>query len=331
MTGSARSARSLALATSVLMLATVSVQAQDDAGKVFSSADEAARQSSNPLGGDFIIVLNQSDNYFLEGDATADTQRVNTWALQPVIPLPMDDLIGEHWIMVNRPTLPFILRAEIPDGSALSGGGPPSIPGNPQGPPPGRRAAPFAEKNGFGDIVMFNLLGQSIPTDAAGGGDFVWGVGPTWTFPSASEDELGGGKWQAGPAAVGAFIGRDFILGGLFQHWESFSSGGKGADRDVSFSWFNAFYFWNLNDGWQVGGTPVITYDWEADGDDRWTVPIGLGVYKTQFFGKMPIKMGMEMQYMPVKPDFYGQRFNIRFVIAPVLPSPFGDFQPPED
>ena len=99
----------------------------------------------------------------------------------------------------------------------------------------------------------------------------------------------------------------------------------------MSLSWLNLFYFWNLPGGWQFGGTPVITSDWEADSDDRWTVPVGLGVYKTHFFGKMPIKMGVEMQYMPIRPDAYGQEFNIRFVVAPVLPSPFGSFVPPED
>jgi hypothetical protein len=72
-----------------------------------------------------------------------------------------------------------------------------------------------------------------------------------------------------------------------------------------------------------VGGTPVITADWEADSDDRWTVPLDLGVYKTHFFGKMPMKMDVEFQYVPIRPDAYGQIFNIRLVIAPIVPSLF--------
>jgi hypothetical protein len=184
---------------------------------------------------------------------------------------------------------------------------------------------PFEDKSGFGDMIMFNLLGQSLPSERWGGGDFVWGLGPTWQFPTASKEVLGSGKYAVGPSAVGAFIGRKFILGGLFQHWESYASGGNGSHDPVSFSWLNLFYFWNLENGWQVGGTPVITADWEADNDDeRWTVPIAVGVYKTHFFGKMPIKMGVEMQWMPVQPDSYGQEFNIRLVFAPIFPSPFG-------
>ena len=34
-------------------------------------ADELARKSSNPLGGDFWIILNQIDNYFMGGDAAS--------------------------------------------------------------------------------------------------------------------------------------------------------------------------------------------------------------------------------------------------------------------
>jgi hypothetical protein len=153
----------------------------------------------------------------------------------------------------------------------------------------------------------------------------VWGPGPTFVFPTASSDLLGSGKYQMGPTAFGSFIGNDFILGGLLQHWEDIGSGGDGLDQSVSYSWLNLFYFINLNDGWQVGGTPVITADWEADSDERWTVPIGLGVYKTHFFGgKMPMKLGLEMQWMPIQPDTFGQEFNIRIVLAPIFPSPFG-------
>ena len=172
-------------------------------------------------------------------------------------------------------------------------------------------------------LQMFEEIAQDF-----GGGDWVWAVGPTFQFPTASDDDLGSEKYSAGPAGVGAFIGEDFILGALSQNWISFASASGGSDRnDVEFSWLNLFYFLNLNDGWQVGGTPVITADWESDGqDERFTVPIGLGVYKTTFIGgKAPVKMGVEMQWMPIQPDSYGQEFNIRFVLAPIFPSPFGN------
>jgi hypothetical protein len=35
----------------------------------------------------------------------------------------------------------------------------------------------------------------------------------------------------------------------------------------------------------------------------------------------VPIQSTLEFQWMPVHPDDFGQRFNIRFVFKPVLPN----------
>ena len=306
-----------------LFMSPLIVSADSEESDVFSDLDAAARKSSNPLGGDFMILLNQIDNYFMEGNITSTERNLNVWSFQPVIPIPVKGL-GENWIWVNRPTFPFIMNGDFPTApggrrraSLLPPGGTPAIPSSIPGDPK------FRTKSGFGDIVYFSLLGQSLPQKRWGGGDFVWAVGPTFQFPTASRAEFGSGRFSAGPSAVLSFIGQKFILGGLFQQWNSFGYGGKGSGRDVNFSWLNLFYFLNFRNGWQVGGTPIITADWEADNDDRWTVPIGIGVYKTSFFGKMPIKLGLEFQYMPVRPDIYGQEFNIRVVLAPIIPSIF--------
>ncbi len=43
---------------------------------------------------------------------------------------------------------------------------------------------------------------------------------------------------------------------------------------------------------------------------------------KTHLFGKkVPVKFGIEGQYSVVRPDAYGQDWNIRFVVAPIIPS----------
>lgn len=305
----------------------------------FSDASAMAAKSSNPLGGDFIILLNQFDNYFLEGDAIDGTSNLNVWSLQPVVSIPMKSL-GEDWIWVTRPTFPFIFNTGIADKDKIQttidssefGLQPGSTPTFPPSNIPG--GVPLKSVGGFGDIVVFSLLGQSIPTENWGGGDIVWGLGPTFSFPTASRGQLGSGKWSIGPSAVGAFIGQKFIIGGLMQNW--FSVGGDSKREDVSFSWLNIFYFLNFDDGWQIGGTPIITADWNADGGNQWTVPIGLGVYKTQVFDigkgkKMPIKFGLEFQYMVVRPETVGQEWNIRVTFAPILPSPFASKPAPTE
>ena len=35
------------------------------------------------------------------------------------------------------------------------------------------------------------------------------------------------------------------------------------------------------------------------------------------------VKFGIEAQYYPISPDVLGEEFNIRFVIAPIIPALF--------
>jgi len=35
---------------------------------------------------------------------------------------------------------------------------------------------------------------------------------------------------------------------------------------------------YNFPSGWYLTSTPTIVADWEADNDNRWTVPVGRGV-----------------------------------------------------
>ena len=78
-----------------------------------------------------------------------------------------------------------------------------------------------------------------------------------------------------------------------------------------------------LPDAWSIGAGPSITYDWEADKDNRLTVPIGLGVTKTVRLGKIPTKLRAEVHYSVVRPDSFGERWNFRLPITPVIKSPF--------
>jgi hypothetical protein len=47
--------------------------AGDEQGALFANADEAARKTSNPLGGDFMVMINEWNFDFLDGDLTDKT------------------------------------------------------------------------------------------------------------------------------------------------------------------------------------------------------------------------------------------------------------------
>ncbi len=149
----------------------------------------------------------------------------------------------------------------------------------------------------------------------------VWGAGATFKFPTASRDELGQEKWQAGPAALLFRFTKTWTTGVLLQHWESFA--GDDDRADTSQTDIQYVVRRNLGNGWSVGMGPTVTVDWEADSGDKVTFPIGLGVTKTLRIGNTPWKFRFEPQYSIVRPDTLGADWNIRIQFAPVIKSPF--------
>lgn len=305
--------------------------AEAEEGGAFASADEAARQSSNPLGGDFMVWINEWDINFNQGDITTETRNTYVHIFQPVIPIPLK-FIGDDWIMVNRPTVPFIYDTEVPDGFSFPlgpGGGPPQPP--PGGPDPDSipsGAVDWINRGGIGDLTSFHLVGISRHQEHEnffGEGDLVLAGGLTTLFPTGTSG-FTADVYALGPSAVGAWIGQKFIVGMLGQFWTKVGEGGQNiAPDDYNQMTLQAFYFLNFPGGWQVGGTPIISADFEARSGDKWTVPIGLGVYKTQLFklGKamMPIKFGWEINYVWQRPDTFGPEWIMKFNITPITPN----------
>jgi len=63
------------------------------------------------------------------------------------------------------------------------------------------------------------------------------------------------------------------------------------------------FINYNFESGWYISSTPTITANWEADSDDRWTVPFGGGIGKLVRFGKLPVDIKAQAFWYAEKPD----------------------------
>jgi hypothetical protein len=137
-------------------------------------------------------------------------------------------------------------------------------------------------------------------------------------FPTAASDFTGSGKFQLGPAVLVGYLSEKWILGALFQNWWSIA----GEDSRSSASSMNlqpvASYF--LPDGWSVAYSGNILANWKNPDSDTFTVPIGAAVAKVVKFGKLPVRFAVGVQWMPIQPDLYGQKWNVQLVIAPVIP-----------
>lgn len=173
--------------------------------------------------------------------------------------------------------------------------------------------------NGFGDMYYVALFSPKKSTKM-GAGQFVWGAGFDVGFPTASDDVLGTGKYSAGPSALGVYLGPKWKGGALLQQYWSFA--GDSDRSDVNMTNLQYFYYYSVNPTVSIGAGPNIIANWEQDSDDRWTVPIGLGINKTINIGKVPVRIGAEVYYSVVTPDNApGAEWDFRFYIIPAVPA----------
>jgi hypothetical protein len=185
--------------------------------------------------------------------------------VQPVIPFKLT----QDWNLISRTIMPLIYQPEL---------------------------AP-----GVGDVFGLGDIQQSLFLSPAKPGKLIWGIGPILQFPTATDDSLGQGKWGAGPTAVALAMHGPWVFGALINNVWSFA--GDDDRRDVNQMLLQPFVNYNLPDAWYLTTSPIITADWEAESDERWTVPLGAGVGKIVRVGKLPVNAQLAGYYNVVRPD----------------------------
>ncbi len=244
---------------------------------------ELARQISNPVG-ELWLLFNQHDITIRDLEDGGDNQILHNFKFQPVIPLALTD----EWRLISRPVLQFN-AFDIPqaDGS-------------------------FDTDVGFGDIVLFQLFSNSDPSEK-----WMTGFGPTWIFPTATQDTLGGDNWAVGPAALVLYLGDpgEFIAGGLVQHWWDFA----GAGDQLNLTDFQPIVRYRMTETLNIGAAPNWRYDWA---NEDWSIPIGGGFDITTRIGDLPVRIGIEVYYNLDPPKGVEEEYGIRLFFVPVIPAP---------
>jgi hypothetical protein len=104
----------------------------------------------------------------------------------------------------------------------------------------------------------------------------------------------------------------------LTQNWTSFGGSGNQNVNQMNLQPFAAYF---LPDGWSIGYSGNVLANWKADSaGDVWTIPLGLSVSKVVKLGKLPVRFALAGQYMVHHPDTFGQKWNIQFMMVPVIP-----------
>lgn len=257
---------------------------------------KANQQFANPLASANLFII-ENDTITLDGDLVDDERRTNVTVVEPLIPFQ----IGESdWSVVHRPILPFIVDGDVPVGAGVGGANTFGLPS-------------FQNETGLGDFTYFAAFTPKPK------GKFVWGAGPIFRFPTATDSKLGSEKFSAGPMGVALYSSEKFTVGFLNQNLLSFAGD---SNRDhVAVSTLQYFAFYNFTPQWGIGMAPIISYNWRAGADEALSLPLGLGVTHTfKLNEKTPARLLLEGQYYAVQPDAFGPEWNIRVAFAVFLP-----------
>ena len=273
----------LALGTGILMIMSLllvshsTVQAADEA--------ELRKAAQNPVAS-MISVPFQNNTLFGVGP---DKDTVNVLNIQPVVPFQL----GE-WNLITRTIVPLLYVPDLVSGL-------PELPAGITG----------GDTFGLGDINFSLYFSPAKPSKV------IWGVGPSISFPTATDEVLGTRKWSAGPAGVLLFMPKPWVVGALARQLISFA--GNDDRADVSQLLIQPFVNYNLPEGWYLVSSPAITNNWEGESGERWNVPIGGGAGRLFKLGKLPINAQTQAFYHIEHPRF-GPNWALRFQLQFLFP-----------
>lgn len=202
-------------------------------------------------------------------------QTRNTLNIQPVVPFKL----SSDWLLVTRTIVPTLAQ---PNSFANTGSVVPPTPDS-------------AGILGLGDINTTLFLSPAQPSKV------IWGVGPILSFPTATNDVLGTGKWNAGPAALILVQPHPWTLGLLVNNMWSYA--GSSSRQDVNQMLLQYFINYTLPHAWFLTSAPILNANWKAGSGDKWTVPVGGGVGKVFKIGNQPMNASVQAYYNAVKPD----------------------------
>ena len=200
--------------------------------------------------------------------------------VQPVLPLP----IGERWLIVSRTVVPFV-SLPLPNGRQTSG---------------------------IADIQEQAYFTKAKP------GKYTWAVGPIFSFPTATNFVTRTGQWGLGPTAVVLAMPGHWVIGTLVNNvWRI----GGAAHGDVLNTFtVQPFINYNLPGAWAISTAPLITSNWSAPSDERWTVPIGLGVSKVTHVMEQPLNLLLQYYHNVEHPSRAGSE-ALRLEVAALWPT----------
>jgi hypothetical protein len=137
--------------------------------------------------------------------------------------------------------------------------------------------------NGLGDVLTTAFFS---PIKS---GRIIWGVGPVFLLPTATNNALGSEKFGLGPSVVALTQPGKWTIGALAS--QTWSVSGAKDREDVNTTFLQPFINYNLGSGLSAGVSMEATGNWNAD--HTWTAPLLFNLSKVTLLGKRPVSFAL--------------------------------------
>jgi hypothetical protein len=204
----------------------------------------------------------------------------NVLNIQPVIPF----AISRNLNLITRVILPVVTQYDIfPKAS---------------------------HQNGIGDILLSEFISPSKVKNG-----LIWGAGPAFLIPSATNDFLGTKKWAMGPTAVLLKQINGWTIGALVNQLWSFSGSSNPAGVNQGYLQPFIIHTWKTGAGFAVSSE--ITHDWNEKITTAYIIPVITALTRID---KQTVQLNLGPRIEVASPKNRKSDFGIRASIVLVFP-----------
>jgi hypothetical protein len=247
------------------------------AAPAFAQDAELAKKTLNPVAD--LASLPFQYNYDHNIGPT-ESGKKSVLNIQPVVPFSLN----QEWNLISRTIVPLIDQKDIlPNGAA--------------------------DASGLGDITQSIFFSPKKPTESG----WIWGAGPVFLLPTATNDNLGSDKWGIGPTAVALKQEHGWTYGILANHM--WSVAGDSNRQDISATYLQPFVGFTTKTYTTFMVNSESTYDWKAE---QWSVPVNFMVTQMFKVGKQIMTLQFGVRHWASSPtngpDGTGYRLALTFL-----------------